>query len=363
MTNGESEPLGTYRERRAFDRTPEPAGAPDRTRESEDRFVVQEHHARRLHWDLRLERDGVLASWALPRGFPDSPERNRLAVHTEDHPLEYLTFQDEIPAGEYGGGTMTIWDSGTYEAEKFTADKVVFRLHGQRVRGRYALFRTRNGNWLIHRMDPPDPNQEPMPAAISPMRASLSALPDDDSAWAFEIEWAGERAIAYGEPGRLRLLGRDLGDISGRYPDVRGLVEQLGARRVVLDGELVAMDQDGVPSLRLLQRRMDVTSDSAIRRRSREVPVTYVMFDLLYLDGVSMLDRTYEQRRRELEALRLVGPNWQTPAYHRGDGEAFSIASGERGLPGVIAKRLDSTYRPGQRSLDWLKIRNVPRAS
>ena len=135
--------------------------------------MVQEHHARRLHWDLRLEHDGVLASWALPRGVPDHPDENRLAVHTEDHPLEYLEFDGEIPKGEYGAGTMRIWDRGTYEAEKFRDDEVIVIFHGERMRGRYALFQTRENDWMIHRMDPPeDPAYEPMPERVKPMLAA-----------------------------------------------------------------------------------------------------------------------------------------------------------------------------------------------
>ena len=165
-----SDKLARYRDKRSFDRTPEPGAEPQPPNDDPgNRFVIQEHHARRLHWDLRLERDGVLVSWALPRGVPDHPDANRLAVHTEDHPLSYIEFSGEIPKGQYGAGRMTIWDAGTYEAEKFEAEKVVVRLNGRRVSGRYALFRTRGDDWMIHRMDPPDPDRDPYwPFGISP---------------------------------------------------------------------------------------------------------------------------------------------------------------------------------------------------
>ncbi|MDQ6778226.1 MAG: ATP-dependent DNA ligase, partial [Actinomycetota bacterium] len=149
--------LRTYRAKRDFERTSEPAGEPGHATDDaaqQPRFVVQEHHATRLHWDLRLEHDGALASWAVPNGIPADPADNRLAVHTEDHPLEYLDFHGEIPAGSYGAGTMEIWDSGTYEAEKFRENEVIVRLHGDRVEGRYVLFHTRGRDWMIHRMDP-----------------------------------------------------------------------------------------------------------------------------------------------------------------------------------------------------------------
>ena len=357
------ERLREYSDKRTFDKTPEPSGArrPKRGKSAGNRFVVQEHHARRLHWDLRLEKDGVLVSWALPRGFPDTPDENRLAVHTEDHPLEYLTFEDDIPAGQYGAGTMTVWDTGTYEAEKFTDNKVVVRFDGDRVRGRYALFQTRNDDWLIHRMDPPDAGRDPMPDQIVPMAATLARLPRDDDSWGYEIKWDGVRAIGYGEPGRLRLVSRNLRDITSQYPEVGALTRNFGARQVVLDGEIVAFDSDGRPSFQRLQPRMHVKSESEIRRRRQEVPVTYVIFDLLYLDGHLLLEKSYEERRRALEALGLGGPSWQVPAFQRGEGRAFLDASKKQGLEGIVAKRLDSTYRPGRRSRDWLKVKNVRR--
>jgi bifunctional non-homologous end joining protein LigD len=352
------DPLEEYRSRRSFARTPEPdAGAS--AAEGGARFVIQEHHARRLHWDLRLERDGVLVSWALPRGVPDDPRRDRLAVHTEDHPLEYIDFEGEIPKGEYGAGEVTIWDRGTYEAEKFEPEKVIVELFGKRVRGRYAIFRTGGDDWLMHRMDAPEAGREPMPERIEPMKATLSALPPDPDAWAFEIKWDGVRTIAYCEPGRLRLESRNLREITGQYPEVRGVIEQLGARQAVLDGELVAFDDEGRPSFQRLQGRMHVSSEAEVRRRMRRVPVTYVIFDLLYLDGNSLLEAPYEERRRELESLELSGSSWQTPSSHRGDGPELLGASRERGLEGIVAKRLRGTYQPGRRSRDWLKVKNV----
>src|ERR671922_2484139 len=207
--------LGAYRAKRDFGSTAEPAGR---------RFVVQEHHARRLHWDLRMEHEGTLASWALPRGVPAHPDENRLAVHTEDHPLEYLEFAGEIPKGEYGAGKIEVWDSGTYEAEKFRDDKVIVTLDGERVKGKYALFPTKGDNWMIHRMDPPaDPGREPMPRQLKPMLATLSTLPPDDENWAYELKWDGVRAIAYCEAGHLRLESRRLREITSHYPEVRTL--------------------------------------------------------------------------------------------------------------------------------------------
>jgi bifunctional non-homologous end joining protein LigD len=343
--------LGAYRAKRDFDSTTEPSGR---------RFVVQEHHARRLHWDLRMENEGVAVSWALPRGIPAHPDENRLAVHTEDHPLEYLDFEGEIPKGEYGAGTMRVWDRGTFEAEKFRENEVIATFHGERLNGRYALFHTRGSDWLIHRMDPPeDPGYQPMPDRIEPMLARSGSLPRDEQRFGFEVKWDGIRTVLFCDHGHVYLQGRNYSDFTPRYPEVRELARELGARRVVLDGEVVAFDDEGRPSFERLQARMNLGSDSAVRRRMRDTPVTYVIFDLLYLDGRSTLPLAYEDRRRVLEALELEGPGWRTPAYHRGEGSSLLAATRELGIEGVVAKRLVSIYEPGRRASGWIKVKNV----
>src|SRR4051794_6875499 len=290
--------LDSYRAKRDFGHTPEPAAdVPGGQEADAPRFVVQEHHARALHWDLRLEHEGVLASWAVPKGIPADPSRNHLAVRTEDHPLEYLEFHGDIPAGEYGAGTMRIWDRGTYELHKFRDAEVMVTFHGERVNGRYVLFRTRGKDWMIHRMDPPeDPDREPMPERIQPMLARAGQLPRDDGRWAYEIKWDGVRAIGYVEGGRLRLESRNGRDITPRYPELRELGRALGSREAALDGEVVAFDADGRPSFQRLQGRMHLTSEHAVRRLAEREPVSYVIFDLLYLDGHPLLDLPYAQR-------------------------------------------------------------------
>jgi len=350
--------LGPYRAKRDFTHTSEPAGSHRAPSTSAGRFVIQEHHARRLHWDLRLERDGVLVSWAVPKGVPPDPRENHLAVHTEDHPLEYLEFEGDIPSGQYGAGTMRIWDRGTYEAEKFRDDEVIVTLAGEQVRGRYALFQTKGDNWMIHRMDPPeDPDREPMPDHIAPMLATLTKrLPPDGSASCYEVKWDGVRALAYVEGGRARFESRRGGDITGRYPELRELGEALGATPVVLDGEIVAFD-DERPSFERLQRRMHVTSEGAVHRLVREIPVVYLVFDLLWMDGHATMPLPYEERRRLLDGLELGGPAWQTPPWYE-DGDALLEATRASGLEGVVAKRRDRTYTPGARSRSWLKVKN-----
>jgi bifunctional non-homologous end joining protein LigD len=353
--------LTEYERKRSFAKTPEPRGGKKVKRAKGNRFVVHEHHARRLHWDLRLEHDGVLASWALPKGVPQDPKENRLAVRTEDHPLEYLEFQGKIPQGEYGAGKIEIWDRGTYEAEKFRDDEVILVFAGEHVKGKYALFQTKDDNWMIHRMDPPlDPERVPMPKHLKPMLATLSTrLPGDEDAWAYEIKWDGVRAIAYSDGGHLRLESRNLREITSHYPELRALGPALGARDAVLDGEVVAFDDGGRPSFELLQSRMNLASEAAVRRRMADCPVTYLIFDLLYLDGRSLVDLPYTERRERLEGLELDGASWQTPAHHRGEGKALLRLTEERGLEGLVAKRLDSRYLPGRRSRAWLKVKNT----
>ena len=346
--------LTDYRSKRDFERTSEPTGEPAAAGE-ECRFVIQEHHATRLHWDLRLERDGVLVSWALPRGVPADPDRNRLAVHTEDHPLEYIDFAGEIPKGEYGGGTMSVWDRGTYEAEKWEDAKVIVRFHGERVVGRYSLFHTRGDDWMIHRMDPPEPG-EPLPERLEPMLASPGRMPSEDRDWAFEIHWPGERVIALVDTGHLTLLDTGGEDLRPLFPELFAIALQLEGQPLALDGVVTVLDEDGAASAELLQRRLGASSASQVRRRRDQIPATLIAFDLLHAGRESLVELPYEERRERLEALDLSGDAWRTPAYHRGDGNALREAANRQGLAGVIGKRLGSPYRPGERTRDWREI-------
>jgi bifunctional non-homologous end joining protein LigD len=360
--------LKSYRAKRDFAATPEPDAGDTRT-SARSRFVIHEHSASRLHWDLRLERDGVLASWAIPKGLPEAPKENRFAAHTEDHPLEYLDFEGEIPKGQYGAGTMGIWDSGTYDCLKWEPRKIEVALHGQRVDARYALFAIEDGqdpkDWMIHRMDPAESDpahpREPMPAHLVPMLATTGSLPDSDDGWAFEIKWDGVRTIAYSQPGELRLESRNLNDVTDRYPELARLGRALSSHSVILDGEIVALDGSGRPSFGTLQTRMQVSSRVQARRLMKDTPVTYMIFDLLWLDGHSVMGFTYAERRELLSALELNGESWQTPEHTVGEGRALLQASTEQGLEGVMAKRLDSIYQPGARSRSWVKIKSVRR--
>ncbi len=355
--------LGEYERKRDFGKTSEPAPKRRRRKKSAPRFVVQEHSARRLHWDLRLEHEGVAASWAIPNGIPEDPKENRKAVHTEDHPLEYLEWEGEIPEGEYGAGTMRIWDSGTYELEKWEPGKVMVCFDGEKLQGRYALFRAGKAekDWMIHRIDPPARKRDPFPENVVPMPARLSKLPPDADDWAVEVKWDGVRAVAYCRPGRVELQTRNLNDVTSQYPEVRRLSRRLGALDAVLDGELVVFDEAGRPSFELLQQRIHQTEDAAVRRRMKSHPVVYIVFDLLYFDGHDLTGYPYERRREVLEKLELDGESWRTPGYSVGHAGALLEASREQGLEGMVLKRLDSTYAPGKRNGAWLKVKNTLR--
>lgn len=349
--------IDEYRRKRDFRVTPEPPPG-EAAPAAALRFVVQEHHATALHWDFRLERDGVLVSWAIPKGIPVDPKSNHRAIQTEDHPMEYLAFAGDIPKGEYGGGRVTIWDTGTYTCEKWWDDEVMVTLHGQRVQGRYILFRTKGKDWMIHRMDPPqDPTREPMPRGIHPMLATLATMPATPERYAFEIKWDGIRAIVYAEGGRVRAESRNRNDVTPQFPELRDFGRALGSLEVVLDGEIVTFDAQGRPSFELLQRRLGVGKESQVRRLREQVPIVYVVFDLLYLEGHSTMALPYTDRRRLLEELDLNGESWRTPRWYD-DGPALVAATAAQGLEGVVAKRLDSVYEPGRRSDCWLKIKN-----
>jgi len=355
--------LQTYTKMRDKRATPEPFGAAKRRpRKKAPRFVVQEHHATALHWDFRLEHEGVLVSWAVPKGLPVDPKTNHLAVHTEDHPLDYFDFEGEIPKGQYGGGTVTLWDQGTYELEEWEDRKVKVVLHGKRVEGEYVLFQTRGKNWMMHRVSPPaDPGYVEMPENVGPMLASTgTALPDRPEEWAYEFKWDGVRAVVYVDGGRAKAQSRNLLDITGSYPELGEMGKAIGSRRLVLDGEMVVFDKDGRSDFGLLQQRMKLTGE-AVKRAARTYPVVYLVFDVLYVDGRDVTALPYTERREILDGLGLNGPSWQTPPSFPREGEAVRQASIDRGFEGIMAKRLDSPYYPGKRTDAWRKVKNVRR--
>jgi bifunctional non-homologous end joining protein LigD len=359
-----AEKLGEYRRKRKPGRTPEPLpdgdGAGDSKAGGNDLFVIQEHHASSLHWDVRLERDGVLISWAVPKGLPMSPDTERLAVHTEDHPMEYLTFEGEIPAGEYGGGTMTIWDTGRYETLHFNDYKVEVVFHGERARGKYLFLNVKKDGhdrgWLLKRLDPADPGREELPSFLAPMLTKPGRLPStgEDDEWAYEFDWSGRRTVVRVSGGRITAYDDSGDDVTALYPEFRGLGEQLGATEAFLDGEIVVFE-GGKPSAEGLGHRARATKSSA-KRLTPRFPAFYLVSDLLYLEGRSCVGLPYLRRRELLDGLGLAGAHWQVPRHYLGDGGAVARAAREHGLAGIIAKRADSAYHPGKRTGDWLSI-------
>jgi bifunctional non-homologous end joining protein LigD len=332
--------LTKYRSMRDASKTPEPVPSAKPSVGQGNTFVIQEHHARRLHYDFRLERDGVLVSWAVPKNLPETTAVNHLAVHTEDHPLEYGGFEGTIPKGEYGAGKVIIWDSGTYEAEKFLDNEVIVTLHGQRISGRYALIQTNGDQWLAHRMKDQKVFQFD---ELTPMLATEGSVANlKASLWAFEGKWDGYRLLVDADHGKVRLRSRNGREVTKEYPQLRSLADNLGDHHVVLDGEVVALDASGVPRFTEMQNR------------ARSTRIEFWAFDLLYLDGRSLLRARYRDRRQLLETLASAG-GLIVPELLPGDGADALEYSRKHQWEGVIAKKRDSTYQPGRRSASWLK--------
>ncbi|MCV7227719.1 ATP-dependent DNA ligase [Mycolicibacterium komossense] len=344
--------LTTYRSMRDSAKTPEPVPPAKPTVGKNNTFVIQEHHATALHYDFRLERDGVLVSWAVPKNLPDSPSVNRLAVHTEDHPLEYATFEGSIPKGEYGGGKVIVWDSGTYETEKFRdhapdgparGGEVIVTLHGAKVSGRYALIQTDGKNWLAHRTKE---QPTPTPTDLAPMLATHGSVAKFTAAqWAFEGKWDGYRLLVDADRGTVAMRSRSGRDVTDEYPQLKSVAAGLAEHHVLLDGEVVAIDASGVPSFGEMQNRVRATR------------VEFWAFDLLSLDGRSLLKAKYRDRRKLLETLS-EGTNLIVPPLLAGDGADALEQSQSQRWEGVVAKKWDSTYQPGRRSASWIKDKN-----
>ncbi|ACL38519.1 DNA polymerase LigD, ligase domain protein [Pseudarthrobacter chlorophenolicus A6] len=395
--------LAKYRAMRDPKATPEPfSGAP----RGGDAFVIQEHHASRLHWDLRLEHEGVLASWALPKGVPESGGKNHLAVQTEDHPMDYLTFHGTIPKGEYGAGDMTIWDTGTYELHKWINGKeVIVTLTGSEGGGlggtrKVALIHTGRGQgsdaekqWLIHLMDKEDQgarrrhapsSAEPAGSAedvgsagksgdasneqagakqvspddVRPMMAT-AGVPSDllGSDWQVELKWDGVRAILVADESSVRIFSRNGNDVTRTYPELtdrRCWPEQ----PFVADGEIIAVGPSGRPDFGLLQGRMKLTRAADVVKAQKALPVRLMLFDLLHDGGTDLRRLPLRARRQRLEQffqpsdcpveLSMV---LEDPVEHIMD------SARELGLEGVMAKRTDSRYVSGQRTRTWIKLK------
>lgn len=385
--------LAKYRSMRDRGKTPEPV--PDAEAiGSGNSFVVQEHHARRLHYDFRLEHDGVLVSWAVPKGPPLDSGQNHLAVQTEDHPLEYGTFEGRIPDGQYGAGTVTIWDAGTFELEKWREGKeVIATLTGRPdggLRGeprRYALIHTGSGdakanNWLMHLMAPAGAarahgergahrtaadrtsaarvarlTQKP----LAPMLATAGRLADlhDDDHWINEMKWDGYRTIVMVDADSIRLISRNGNDQTDTFPDlVEPIRAAVGDHDVVLDGEIVAFNTKGRPDFGLLQTRAGLTQPQDVEGARRRVPVDLMLFDVLRANDHDLTQEPYRARRDVLQSLITEQRRVHVPDVFDGDAHEAMATSARLGLEGIVAKLADGTYSVGRRSRQWIKIKH-----
>lgn len=359
----------TYSDKRSFDVTSEPASdveanvdlavaAPGTS------FVIHQHHARRLHFDLRLEMmhgdTPVYVSWAIPKNLPRAKGKPHLAVHVEDHPFAYGSFSGTIPAGQYGAGEVRIFDSGTYELLEQAPGKLSFRLRGHRLQGVYHLTSTRSTSdkdeWLAFLKADERGAPEDHPP-IAPMLASSTTEPFDDESWLFEPKWDGVRAVAVCS-NETMLVSRNQRDITAAYPELERLHERMVALDTMLDGEIVAME-GGRPSFEKLQSRINLHDPNEIVRASKSSPVVYIAFDVLYLDGRSTVTDPLERRKELLEGLVVPGDMVQVTPSVAGEGLALAAASRAQNLEGIVAKKLGSPYRPGRRSTEWLKVKTV----
>jgi bifunctional non-homologous end joining protein LigD len=340
--------LKEYRRKRDPKRTSEPFSSPERS-SGPPIFVVQRHDARRLHYDFRLERDGALASWAVPKGIPLEAGEQHLAVHVEDHPLEYATFEGEIPKGSYGAGTVEIWDQGTYELLEEKRDGgLTVRLHGKKLDGTWALVPAKLSgdakNWLILRKR--DDGQRASRGDYAAMTATLASEAPKGEGWLFEVKWDGYRALAYVRGGETKLVSRNRNDLTERFSGVaRAISQAVKSPDCVLDGEVCALDEEGRATFSAMQQGKPGTT------------YIYVAFDLLEVDGEPLVDLPLVERRKRLE--KLIDRRNRTVQISEvfEDGEALLEAAKQQRFEGIVAKRADSRYQQGRRTRDWLKIK------
>ncbi|MEO8570381.1 MAG: DNA ligase D [Chloroflexota bacterium] len=414
-------PLDEYRRKRDFAKTPEPA--PEQLTGSTGRFVIQRHRATRLHYDFRLEIDGVLVSWAVPKGLTLDPDVRRMAVHVEDHPIEYFDFEGVIPAKQYGSGDVIVWDWGTWDPEAPTLDakravvdgELKFVLHGQKLNGRFTIVRTsgrrhkgddpaarafeddQGDQWLLIKkrdetaekgwdaekhpesvktgrtnddvkadrdalwigeapaataeIDLAGAVKAPMPPYIEPMLATLASTPFSNPDWLYEIKWDGFRVQAVVDGGKVKTWTRGLKDAETYFPRLLSPASWIDAKQAIVDGEVVALDDDGRPDFPLLQTKLGTAGAPGI---------VYQVFDLLYLDGRLLIGVQLEDRKRLLRSVLREHPRVRYAAHVVGEGESFYEAAKASELEGIIAKLRRSRYEPGKRTKAWLKLKVRP---
>jgi bifunctional non-homologous end joining protein LigD len=402
-----SNKLAEYHKKRQFDRTPEPSGV-NATARTEPTFVVQKHAARRLHYDFRLAMDGTLKSWAVPKGPSLNPNDKRLAVQTEDHPLDYANFEGNIPEGSYGAGTVMVWDRGIFQpeghldaAKQIERGEIKFTLSGEKLHGSFVLVKLKHsekGNeWLmikhkdaavdphwaiddhdgsvltgrllpeikeqlapkraatpLHPAELPNARKAAIPAKLGPMLATLSDRPFSDPDWLFEIKWDGVRALAFIHNGGLKLRARSGNDITLQYPDLHHLPSAITSSQAILDGEIAVLDSHGRSDFERLQERMHVRNPSP--KLLTEFPVVFFAFDLLYCDGYDLRESPLLERKQLLQKLLHTSDHIRFSDHQLERGrELFELAK-KNGLEGIVAKRIDSRY-VSDRSQNWLKLK------
>ncbi|MFQ5652541.1 MAG: non-homologous end-joining DNA ligase [bacterium] len=346
------EALQTYARKRRFATTPEPA--PEVLGGDGNGFVVHRHHASRLHYDLRLERDGTLKSWAVPRGLPPRPGIKRLAVATEDHPMKYLTWEGEIPKGGYGGGMMWIYAFGKYEITREKKDGFYFRLQSKALNAEYRIYRTKGAEWLLERLDPPQVDW--LRDEIEPMLAQSRKTPPVGEEFIYEVKWDGIRALISLDEGDLRIRSRNQRDITHLFPELLIPDQAFRASAALFDAEIVCLEADGQPNFKNVISRIQQRSPSAIERSSQTHPAVCYLFDCLYLDGRPLIHDPLWRRREWLtDAIRKETPYRVSECVR--EGVRLFEAARKMNLEGIMAKDENSRYHPGKRSPSWFKVK------
>ncbi|RAV98017.1 non-homologous end-joining DNA ligase [Pseudochryseolinea flava] len=346
------EQLEAYAKKRDFDVTPEPVAQLKET--VGNSFVVHRHHASRLHYDLRLEKDGVLKSWAVPKGLPPQPGVKRLAVQTEDHPMQYLTFDGKIPKGQYGAGEMWIYALGKYTITKDKKDGFYFRLSSKEVNGEYRIHKMKDKEWLLERVD--QPQIDYLHHNVEPMLAVPAQKPPVGDQYIYEMKWDGIRALIAVEDGQVRIQTRNHIDITAQFPELTNGEQAFRATNGLFDAEIVCLDSDGKPVFKKVINRMSSAGQSNIQKLTKSNPAFCYVFDCLYLDGRNLTNDPLLKRKAFLKDAIKSDTSYRVSETIE-DGHLLFEAAREHGLEGIMAKVKDSKYFVGKRSDCWLKVK------
>lgn len=346
------EQLETYKQKRDFEKTPEPAGQIMAT--GNNNFVVHRHHASHLHYDLRLEQNGVLKSWAVPKGLPPRPGVKRLAVQTEDHPMEYLKFDGKIPKGQYGAGEMWIYALGKYQITKEKKDGFYFRLNSKEMTGEYRMHKTKEREYLLERVDAPQVDY--IHQFIEPMLSESIDKPPKGDDYVFEVKWDGIRALIAYEDGKVKIQTRNQNDVTAKFPELLEGEKAFRATNALFDAEIVWLDKMGKPVFKKVINRLMSSGEANILKLSKTSPCYCYIFDCLYLDGRSLINEPLTKRKEWLkDAVRFETPYRVSDFVEHGD--SLFGAARDHGLEGIMAKKRDGKYTPGKRSDCWYKVK------